>query len=126
MAQPADVALAESRPKQSPATALPRRTIQRLADTLAEALHPEKVILFGSHATGRAAADSDVDLFVVWETPLPPRERARRLRALLRPHCPRPLDVIAFTPAEFEYWRHTPTSFLAEILETGQVIYGAG
>ena len=89
MAQPAEAAVAALPHKQplAPTLPLPRGTVQRLVDTLAATLQPEKVILFGSHANGRATADSDVDLFVVWETPLPPRERARRLRALLRPHC---------------------------------------
>ncbi len=32
---------------------------------LAREVHPDKVILFGSYATGRATADSDVDLLVV-------------------------------------------------------------
>lgn len=123
MADSVDVVSGEGRRDLPRAAVLSRSTVLRLVDTLAAELNPERVILFGSHANGRSDSESDVDLFVVWDTVLPPRERARRIRALLRPHCPRPLDVIAFTPAEFDYWRHTPTSFLAEILETGQVVY---
>ena len=39
--------------------------IQNFATDLAREFLPEKVILFGSYATGTAKAESDVDLLVV-------------------------------------------------------------
>ena len=41
-------------------------TIQRAAATLLEAARaPARVILFGSHAQGRAGPDSDLDFLVI-------------------------------------------------------------
>jgi predicted nucleotidyltransferase len=41
------------------------RTLTAMAHRIVKRFAPEKVILFGSHATGAAGADSDVDLLVV-------------------------------------------------------------
>ena len=48
--------------------------IQELARRVAERFSPEKIILFGSHATGRADSGSDVDLVVVMDCPGRPVE----------------------------------------------------
>ena len=39
--------------------------ISRLCDTIAQAFHPDKIVLFGSYAYGQPHPDSDVDLLVV-------------------------------------------------------------
>ena len=39
--------------------------IQKFASDIAREFLPERVILFGSYATGQAKAESDVDLLVV-------------------------------------------------------------
>jgi predicted nucleotidyltransferase len=62
---------------------------------LAAALPLERVVLFGSQATGRATAFSDIDLLVVYASP--PRDDAyavvKRTLGLrgLEPHCTRHL-----------------------------------
>ena len=40
-------------------------TVQDMAARIVECFYPEKIILFGSHATGHADDQSDVDLLVV-------------------------------------------------------------
>ncbi|MGQ9919054.1 MAG: nucleotidyltransferase domain-containing protein, partial [Bryobacteraceae bacterium] len=40
------------------------REIQRIVRRIVRQFHPERVILFGSHARGEAGPDSDVDLLV--------------------------------------------------------------
>ena len=45
--------------------------IRRFARQVAERFHPEKIILFGSHAYGTPHADSDVDILVI----MPARNR---------------------------------------------------
>ncbi|HLG20737.1 MAG TPA: nucleotidyltransferase domain-containing protein [Bdellovibrionota bacterium] len=42
-----------------------RQKVQRMVDRIVERFHPERVILFGSHARGTAGPDSGVDLLVV-------------------------------------------------------------
>jgi predicted nucleotidyltransferase len=41
------------------------RVIRRYARSIAEEFHPDKIILFGSHAYGTPHEDSDMDLLVV-------------------------------------------------------------
>ncbi len=37
----------------------------RTLGELVQALHPEKIVLFGSHARGTVTSDSDVDLLIL-------------------------------------------------------------
>ena len=43
----------------------PKPIIEEMVRRIVERFHPERIILFGSHATGRAGPESDVDLLVV-------------------------------------------------------------
>ena len=56
---------------------------------------PDRIVLFGSHASGRANADSDVDILVVLPTKNEIRESVRLTLALDPPF---PLDLIVRTP----------------------------
>jgi uncharacterized protein len=42
-----------------------QKAIEQMVRRIVEQFHPERVILFGSHARGDAGPDSDVDLLVV-------------------------------------------------------------
>ena len=56
------------------------QTLELVVETLVRA-HPfERIVLFGSHATGHSQWDSDLDLLVIWQTDLPPLERALETR----------------------------------------------
>jgi predicted nucleotidyltransferase len=91
---------------------------------LVAALHPERIILFGSHAWGTPHADSDVDLLVILpDSNESPRERALRARQCLR-DVPVPKDVLVKTRAEVERGRGVRASLVSEILERGRVLYG--
>ena len=50
-------------------TILKRRTVQEQIDRMVKRIvrkfHPEQIILFGSHARGDAAPESDLDLLIV-------------------------------------------------------------
>jgi len=39
--------------------------IRSLSESIAEEFHPDRIILFGSYATGRSTPDSDVDLLLI-------------------------------------------------------------
>ena len=53
--------------------------IAQLTARIVAAERPEKIILFGSYASGTATEDSDVDLLVISRSDLPRREREVRL-----------------------------------------------
>ncbi len=92
---------------------------------IVEALHPEKIVLFGSYAYGTATPDSDVDLLVVMETDAPDVERCLAVSRLLRPR-PVPVDIIVRTPSEIQSALRADDFFTAEIFSRGQVLYERG
>ena len=98
------------------------QTLELVVETLVRA-HPfERIVLFGSHATGHSQWDSDLDLLVVWQTDLPPSERALETRRLLSGiDCP--LDIVVYTPDELAYWKQAPSSFASQILAEGTTLY---
>lgn len=67
---------------------------------------PQLVLLFGSRARGDALADSDLDLVVVSDRfrEVPFLDRAPAVLAVL--DSPVALDVLCYTPEEFERKRH--------------------
>ena len=90
---------------------------------IVEALHPELVYLYGSHAYGRPDEDSDVDLFiVVRDSTVPPHKRAveayRALRGLFLP-----AEVKVMTRAEFERRADWLSSIERVIRKKGKVLY---
>lgn len=83
--------------------------------------HPEKIILFGSYASGQQKEDSDIDIVVIKNTNLPFLDRQKQVHMLLRTFTP--VDVFVFTPEEFKKGKHH-NLFLKEAAEMGKVIYG--
>ena len=72
-------------------------TLPAVALRIAQTLRPDKIILFGSYAYGRPTADSDVDLLVVMNTRLRPRQQRLVISRALSPH-PFPMDILVKTP----------------------------
>lgn len=83
--------------------------------------NPDKIILFGSYAHGHPHEDSDVDLAVIKKTSDSFHERNVKARLLVRTTTP--VDILVFTPEEFEARRKT-SLFIKEIAEKGKVVYG--
>lgn len=90
---------------------------------LVRAVKPERVVLFGSYATGRASGDSDLDLCVVLDTEEDFFRRSVRVQKTIPPG-PFPLDVVAYTPREMEANRDLP--FFHAILTQGITVYERG
>ena len=97
-------------------------TLDLVVETLIRACPLERIVLFGSHATGHGQWDSDLDLLIVWQTDLPPLERVLETRRLLAGiDCP--LDIVVYTPGELDYWKQAPSSFASQILAEGITLY---
>ena len=95
-----------------------------VVERLVKEFHPEKIILFGSHAWGVPHADSDWDLMVIVKSSdaAPTRRAARAYRCL---HGLRvPVEIIVSTHQEVDRYRSVPASLTTRILEEGQVLYG--
>ena len=84
--------------------------------------HPEKIILFGSYATGEPTEDSDIDLLIVADTDLPVRERFSVVSKLLG-DFPAAFDVILKTPEEYERTKSVVNHIVYFADKYGKVVY---
>ena len=99
-----------------------RNDIQKMADIIVEKFHPEKIILFGSHARGEATEDSDVDLLIVQRTEEDFYERSVPIRkALLGFSCA--FDILVRTPREFDAERNVYWTAVHDAATVGEVLY---
>lgn len=101
----------------------PDATVQMVVEAIAKAIRPERIILFGSRATGAARADSDLDLLIVYSGPLSKREVKLRARRLF----PLPgfsMDLFVLTPEELERQRRVASTVGRAASREGIVCYG--
>ena len=101
---------------------LSKKMQREIVNRIVEAIHPHKIILFGSYAYGNPVPESDVDLIVVTETPLPKRQTSVALWNLLG-YIPVPKDIIVASREEFEFYSHEAGSVMRTANEKGVVIY---
>ncbi len=94
--------------------------LKRCTDLLVAHYAPEKIILFGSLATGQVRLWSDIDLVMVSQTNLRFLDRTKAALLLLRPQVG--LDLLIYTPEEFDRLSRERPFFRQEIL-TGKVLY---
>ena len=95
-------------------------TIQAAVGRLLRAAPGSRVIVFGSHARGKADRRSDVDFLVIEPEAADRFAEMVRLRAALRP-LPIAADVIVESAEEFEYWKDTPNTLPHRALKEGRV-----
>jgi len=106
-----------------------RRSRTTVADAIAEMVrrivarfHPQRIILFGSHARGKGGPDSDVDLLIV----MPVKGSRRRARLAIRQalhDIPVAKDIIVTTPEDFEWRKEIPGTIERPAAQEGQVLY---
>jgi predicted nucleotidyltransferase len=114
--------------KQAPAQqnaaarrALLEAEIQRYLSLLQEHYQPERVLLFGSLATGNTSEWSDIDLVIIKETNKRFLDRTKEVMQLLRPKVG--VDILVYTPAEFVQLSQERAFVRTEIAEKGKVLY---
>ena len=95
--------------------------IKNLCRQIVENFHPQKIILFGSHAYGKPNADSDVDLLVVMPFECRSVEQAIKIRQNI--YLEVPLDLMARTPSQIEERIGLGDFFIKDIIERGKILY---
>ena len=96
-------------------------TIQKAANALLRAAPPgSTVILFGSHAEGRARPDSDFDFLVVEPNVQNRFDEMTRLAHLLGKMLV-PADVVVVSRERFDRFRHTPNTLAYRAAREGKV-----
>ncbi len=95
--------------------------IEKLSKDIADAFHPDRIILFGSYAHGNPSKDSDVDLLIVMPCQGKQIDKAVEVRMKVKP--PFPVDILVRTPEKLAERLSLGDTFLQEILEKGKVLY---
>ena len=86
--------------------------------------NPEKIYLFGSRTTGASNEQSDIDLIIVAPSDERPLERRMELRRMLVEYDRRiGLDLLVYTPDEFNMLAKEPSSFISSAVKHGVKIY---
>ena len=98
-----------------------RQELKSITRQIASAYKPEKIILFGSSASGKRSTESDFDLFIVKETHENPIRRAQRLSSLVDRKIP--CDFIVLTHKEIKKRQKLGDFFIQDVLQTGKILY---
>ena len=101
-----------------------KKRIQEAARRLADAFHPDRIMLFGSYARGTADERSDVDFLVITNA------ARRRNRAKMTAEMDRTLwgmgmakDIVILTPDEFEEDKDIPGTIARYVSKEGRLLY---
>ena len=101
-----------------------REAITTIAQKIAQEFDPERIILFGSYATGAATADSDVDLLVIM--PFEGKPFWKSLEILNRVNPPFAVDLLARKPADTAQRYQLGDPLIRDALDHGKVLYERG
>ena len=97
--------------------------IERVGRRIGNQFQADRVILFGSHATGEADADSDVDLMVVLAHQGRAVDKSVEIRLAVRPSFP--VDLLVRTPEQVRDRLDLGDPFMEDIVRKGKVLYEA-
>jgi len=95
--------------------------LERITSAAIE-LGVQKIILFGSTAWGTPGLTSDLDLLIIWDTPLDFLSRTTELYNYLQPCVA--VDMLVYTPDEVE--RMVDRPFIRKLVNEGRILYDAG
>jgi predicted nucleotidyltransferase len=96
-------------------------TIRELCVRIVQEFQPERIILFGSYASGAATPDSDVELLVL--LPFEGKSLRMSLEILNRTNPPFPIDLLARTPEDTARRYREGDPLIREALDRGKVLY---
>ncbi len=95
--------------------------LKKIVSVLKLKYKPERIILFGSFARGKAEKDSDIDLMIIKKTSQNPWVRQRIVEKLVRRNVP--VDLLVYTPQEFQNRVDLGDTFAREVLAKGRLVY---
>ena len=99
---------------------LTRELVRRILTTA----KPDRIILFGSAATGAMTRDSDIDLLVVEPEPGNTREEGVKIRRALD-EVGYPIDVIVISTRRFEETKNVFGGIAYPAHKYGRILYEA-
>ena len=99
-----------------------KEELKKSVDKIKKQYRPEKIFIFGSYASGRIAAGSDIDFFIIKKTSKTRLERQREVSRILIDREV-PVDILVFTPAETAKRKRIGDPFILDILNSGKLVY---
>ena len=96
------------------------KEIESIVFQLKKDYKPELIMIFGSYATGKINADSDVDILIVKKTKK--RPIWRRVEARKSIETDLPIDILVYTPEEYAKLAKT-SLFIKSIIAQGKILY---
>jgi predicted nucleotidyltransferase len=96
--------------------------INEVVNKIASNFNPEKIFLFGSYASGSPDYDSDLDLLIIQHSELPRHRRVFEIRKSLI-GIRIPIDIIVYTPEEFEIEKEVKFSFINNAIKESKLLY---
>nr|VFK17795.1 MAG: Nucleotidyltransferase domain-containing protein [Candidatus Kentron sp. LPFa] len=93
-----------------------------IAHRIVDGFHPDRIILFGSHARGEAVSDSDIDLLVIMPVQGSRRRLAVEIGAALC-DMPMPKDIVVTTPEDFAWRKDVTGTVEYPAAHEGRVLY---
>ena len=103
---------------------IPQETLDELVRRIVEAVHPFRIILFGSAARGQTHPYSDIDVMVVMPDGTHRRKTARKIDVLLGDFT-WPVDILVATETDLDLYRDTYGLIYREVVREGREIYDA-
>lgn len=116
--------MTDERTRPPPTGTISEETLAVIVRRVLGVCQPERLILFGSVASGRMTRDSDIDLLVVEREVPDARAEALRLRKALA-GLPFPFDVVVMSTDRFEETRNVIGGIAWPAARHGKVIYEA-
>ena len=96
--------------------------VSEIVKRILEVAEPQRIILFGSAATGQMTSDSDIDLLVLESAPGDTREEGVRIRQAVR-GLGYPFDIIVMAVERFEESKDVVGGIAYPANKYGRVIY---
>ena len=100
------------------------RDLEQVVDRIVNAVHPLRIIVFGSAARGELASGSDLDLMVVVPDGSHRRHTAQQLYMQMTGILT-PVDLVVVTVSDLERYSDVPGFVYREALRDGKVVYAA-
>ncbi|MBI5749616.1 MAG: nucleotidyltransferase domain-containing protein [Nitrospinae bacterium] len=98
--------------------------ITQIIEKIKKYFQPEKIIIFGSFAWGTPTKDSDLDLLIIKDSKEKPRKRALEVRRIIsEENAFIGIDILVYTPEEFNKRMKMGDSFLSMVMKKGRVVY---
>jgi predicted nucleotidyltransferase len=102
----------------------PQDKLDELVRRIVEAVHPQRIILFGSAARGEMTPDSDVDVLVVMPEGTHRRHTAQFLHGCML-GLALPADILVATATDLQKHRDNVGLIYRTVLDEGRELYAA-